>query len=88
MLCFFNLAGAAYDPDVIGMEMATIDEARIQAARFMGELIRDKPNLAWAGEEMRVEVTDESQLVLFTVITFGVDSPAAMHEPSAFRPSR
>lgn len=88
MLCFFNLAGATYDPDVVGMEMETIDEARVQAARFMGELIRDKPKLAWAGEEIRVEVTDERQLVLFTVIAFGVDSPAALHEPSAFRPSR
>jgi hypothetical protein len=29
------------------------------------------------GEEARVEVTDSNQLLLFTVIVFGVDSPAA-----------
>jgi hypothetical protein len=77
MLCFFNLAGAVYDPDVEGIELASIGDARIEAARFAGELIRDQPNLAWAGEEMRVEVTDTNQLILFTIIVVGVDAPAA-----------
>jgi hypothetical protein len=77
MLCFFNLAGAVYDPDVEGIEMASIGDARVEAARFAGELIRDQPHLAWAGEEMRVEVTDANQLILFTIIVLGVDAPAA-----------
>jgi hypothetical protein len=76
MLCFFNIAGAVYDPDVEGIEMASIDDARIEASRYVGELIRDHPNLPWAGEEVRVEVTDARQLVLFTIIVFGVDAPA------------
>jgi hypothetical protein len=76
MLCFFNVAGAVYDPDVDGIEMPSIDDARIEAARFTGELIRDQPELAWAGEEIRVEVTDANQLLLFTIITLGVDAPA------------
>jgi hypothetical protein len=75
MLCFFNLAGVLYDPDVEGIEMASIGDARIEAARFAGELIRDQPELAWAGEEMRVEVTDGNQLILFTIIVVGVDAP-------------
>jgi hypothetical protein len=29
------------------------------------------------GEEVRVEVSDENQIVLFTVITAGVNAPAA-----------
>jgi hypothetical protein len=76
MLCFFNLAGAVYDPDVEGIEMACIGDARIEAARFVGQLIHDQPHLAWAGEEMRVEVTDANQLILFTIIVLGVDAPA------------
>jgi hypothetical protein len=76
MLCFFNLAGAVYDPDVEGIEMASIGDARSEAARFAGELIRDQPNLIWAGEEIRVEVTDANQLILFTIIVLGVDAPA------------
>jgi hypothetical protein len=76
MLCFCNVAGAVYDPDVEGIEMASIDDARIEAARFAGELIRDQPHLAWAGEEIRVEVTDADQLILFTIMMLGVDAPA------------
>ncbi len=30
------------------------------------------------GEELRIEVTDSAQLVLFTVIILGVDSPAGL----------
>jgi hypothetical protein len=76
MLCFFNLAGAIYDPDVKGMEMATIGDARVEAARYIGELIRDRPNIVWGGEEVRVEVTDAQQLIWFTIIVVGVDAPA------------
>jgi hypothetical protein len=86
VLCFFNLAGAVYDPDVEGMELATLGDARLEAARYIGEVIRDKPDLVWAGEEVRVEVTDEHQLVLFTIVAFGVDAPAANSHPASFRP--
>ncbi|MDP1026298.1 hypothetical protein Q5H91_03665 [Sphingomonas sp. KR1UV-12] len=74
MLCFFNLAGAVYDPDVVGHEVASIDKARVIAAKYLADLIHDRPDVVWAGEEVRVEVTDEDQLVLFTVIAFGVDA--------------
>jgi hypothetical protein len=75
MQCFFNLAGAVYDPDVEGIEMPSLGDARIEAARYIGEVIRDRPNLVWAGEEVRVEVTDSQQLILFTIIVLGVDAP-------------
>jgi hypothetical protein len=86
MLCFFNLAGAVYDPDVIGIEVETIDKARVLAAENIAEVIRDRPNIVWAGEEVRLEVTDESQMVLFTVIVVGIDAPAVAGHPSSFRP--
>jgi hypothetical protein len=78
MLCFFNLAGAIYDPDVEGIEIGSIVDARLEAVRFIGEFIRDRPDLVWAGEEVRVEVTDANQLILFTVIVLGVDAPATL----------
>jgi len=85
VLCFFNLAGATHDPDVQGVELRSLGEARVYAARYMGEVIRDKPDLVWTGEEMRVEVTDERGTVLFTIITFGVDAPAAMFDAQVGR---
>lgn len=76
MLFFFNQAGAIYDPDVEGIEFETISEARVQAVKFAAETLRDSPELAWIGDEYRVEVTDENQLILFTFVAIGVDSPA------------
>jgi hypothetical protein len=71
------LAGAIYDPDHDGVDLSTFSDARIEAVRFAGELLREKPQLVWMGEEVRVEVTDEERLLLFTVIAAGVDAPAA-----------
>jgi hypothetical protein len=58
MLCFFNLAGAVYNPDVEGMEVESLDEARKLAAINVGEVIRDHPDMVWKGEEVRMDVTD------------------------------
>lgn len=86
MRCFFNLAGTIYDPDVEGYEVATIDQARVLAAQHVAEVIRDRPEVVWAGEEVRMEVTDERQLVLFTIIVVGLDAAAVEGQPSSFRP--
>lgn len=79
MRYFFNLAGAIYDPDNDGIECATASDARIQAVLSAAELLRDRPELVWAGDEIRVEVTNEDQLLLFTVIALGIVAPAAQH---------
>jgi hypothetical protein len=87
MLCFFNLVGAIYDPDAEGYEVATIEEARVLAAIHIGEVIRDRPDVIWVGEEVRLEITDEHQVVLFTIIVAGVDAAADDAHPSSFRPN-
>jgi hypothetical protein len=75
MRFFFNLAGAVYDPDNDGYELPSLGDARLMAATHAGEFLRDRPGVVWGGEELRIEVTDENQLVLFTLIVLGVDSP-------------
>jgi len=79
MRYFFNLAGAVYDPDNEGHELAKATDARVEAVRYAGEMIRDHPTMVWAGEDFRVEVTDGNQMVLFTVIVVGVIAAAALH---------
>jgi hypothetical protein len=86
MLCFFNLAGAVRSPDAVGVEVPTIADARIQAALNIAEVIRDRPDIVWGGEEVRLEVTDERGLVLFTIIVVGLDAAAVAGQPSSFRP--
>jgi hypothetical protein len=77
MRFFFNLAGAVYDPDNEGTELASMADARIEAVKFAGQFLKDQPEVVWLGDELRVEVTDSNQLILFTVIVFGVDAAAA-----------
>jgi hypothetical protein len=87
MRCFFNLAGAIYDPDAEGYEVPTIDRARVLAAQHVAEVIRDRPDAVWVGEEVRLEVTDERQLILFTIIVVGIDAASVAGHPSSFRPN-
>jgi hypothetical protein len=76
MKYFFNLAGAVYDPDVVGIDLPSLGDARVMAAKYASELLRDRPGLAWLGDELRIEVTDSKQLKLFTLIVLGVNAPA------------
>lgn len=80
MLYFFNLAGAIYDPDVDGVELASIGEARVMGAQHAGELLRDRPGVLWEGEELRIEVTGADQQVLTTILVTAVDDAAAEKE--------
>ncbi len=77
MRYFFNLAGAVYDPDNQGHELADLSAARFLSVELAADMLRDRPQLAWTGEEFRVEVTNVDRLLLFTVIVIGVDAPVS-----------
>lgn len=76
MRYFFNQIDGEYKLDDEGLEFASLQDARLEAVRYAGEVMRDHPTLIWKGEDFRVEVTDERHLVLFTVMVVGVDAPA------------
>ena len=61
-LYFFNIAGAIYDPDVEGVELASMGDARVMAAQRAGELLRDRPGAVWAGEELRIDTARVTRL--------------------------
>ena len=76
MRYFFNIAGAVSDADDEGLELASISDARIEAIRFASEYLRERPEVVWVGDEIRVEVTDQEGVILFTFIAIGVDAAA------------
>jgi hypothetical protein len=76
MQYFFNLAGAVHDPDDEGHELPDIETARLEAVLAVADFLRDQPEVVWKGEELRMEVTNADQLVLFTLIVLGVASAA------------
>lgn len=77
MRYFFNLAGAVHDPDDEGHELENLGQARHQAVKFAGEYMRDRPEVVWLGDELRLEVTNSNRILQFTLIVLGVDAPAA-----------
>ena len=74
------------DPD--GVELTSWEAARLEAIRHCGEIFKDDPKRIALGEDWRMEVTDDTGLVLFrldfsvmeTAATMKV-RPTAMSEP-------
>ena len=54
---FFNQYDGEFKPDDKGLEFPTLDQARVEAVRYAGEVLRDHPTLVWKGEDFRIEVT-------------------------------
>lgn len=67
MKYFFNLSGAIDDFDLVGHEFPNLMAARLAAARFAGEYLRDRPGIIWHGEKLRMEVTDANHLLQFVI---------------------
>jgi hypothetical protein len=73
MRYFFNAANGHYDRDTEGTELESAAAARVMAVRYAADILRDHPTIVWVGEDFRIEVKDETGLMLFTIIIFGVD---------------
>ena len=76
MRYFFSQAGAVQDVDHDGVELDSTSAARVCAVEYASETLSERPEIIWQGDEFRVEVTDQSGLILFTVIVLGIDAPA------------
>lgn len=73
---FFQVAGGSHVLDVDGTELPNASAARIQGIKFAGEILRDMPTLLYETADLKIDVTDENGLVLFTVLVTTMGSPA------------
>src|SRR5205085_4739912 len=62
------------DPD--GAELADLAAAQSYAVRYFGELLLGEPWTFADGGEWKMEVTDESGLILFSLHFIGIEAPA------------
>lgn len=76
---YFNIYDGVSLPDNTGTELAGWDEARIEAIRLAGEVLKDQAKQISLGEEWRLEVTDRSGLVLFRLDFTVIEAPAVRH---------
>lgn len=51
----------------VPIEAADLTALRIELAKFVGELLKDHAIQIWVDEDWRVDVTDESGLILFVM---------------------
>ncbi len=56
--------------------MPNLDAARIEALQFSAGTVKDHPDYVWDGKDFRIEMTDETGLLLCTIVVLGIDAPA------------
>jgi uncharacterized protein YqjF (DUF2071 family) len=78
----FNVMDGTDVPDIVGTELTDLAEARREAVRLVGGLMRDTPLDFWREENWRMVVTDEAGLSLFSLHVLAFDAPAAASGPS------
>jgi hypothetical protein len=64
-------------------DLAGTTEARVEAARRVGELLKEHAAAIWADEEWHMDVTDEVGLILFAIHIAAMKSPATTLEDRA-----
>ena len=73
---FHTEDGAAYS-DEEGIELAGMSDARLQAVRMLGEMLRERPDKFWEDGGLVLTVTDDRGLVLFVLDASATLAPAS-----------
>lgn len=68
--------GLSYRDD-LGAELPDTEAARAYALRYFGQMLESSHCSVWNGNDVRMEVADESGLILFALYLVGIDAPAA-----------
>jgi len=62
--------------EALVVDAKSIGSLRIEVAAFVGELLKDHAAQIWVDKDWRVDVTDETGLILFVMYLFVTDSSA------------
>ena len=58
------------------LELPDLQAARMEAARLLGEMVRQEPENFWQAMNWQVLVKDETGLLLFELHALAVEAPA------------
>ena len=64
---FFHSEDGQLFHDNEGTQLADAAAARVEAVRFAGALLMDRPQALWESTRWRMLVTDERRTILFTI---------------------
>ena len=71
----FNVLGDVVHYDVVGVELASVEDAKRESWRYVSDMLSTDPSFS-LGDEWQVEVTDPSGMVLFRLKIAMTDGPA------------
>lgn len=72
----FHVLDDGFAHDEEGTDLPSALHARLAATRLAGELVSERPQLVLDTGLLRVEVTDNAGLILFSVLVLANDAPA------------
>lgn len=62
--------------ETLEVDKSDLTELRIEVARFVGELLKDHANQIWIDEDWRLNVTDQTGLILYVMQITATNSAA------------
>jgi hypothetical protein len=74
-LFFFDMDDR--DPDQVGVDLPSVNEARNEATRLVSDMAKDHPETLWDRGEWRLTVTDDERLSLFQLVIVTIDAPVS-----------
>lgn len=79
---YFNVYDGVSTPDDTGTELADWKEARIEAVRLAGALLKDDAERVALSDEWRLEIADDYGLVLLRFDFISLEAPvlSSQHE--------
>lgn len=60
----------------VEMDLPSVAEAKREAARYVGRIVRDEAAEFWKSGDLRLTVSDDKGLLLFTIDVIGHEAPA------------
>ena len=73
----FNVLDGTAFIDQVGVELASLNDAKREAMRYAGAMLVDSAGVSRPDREWRVEVTDHQGLALFRLAVSMMDPPEA-----------
>lgn len=64
--------------EALEVDRDDLQALRLELARFAGELLRDHANEIWVDQDWRIDVADESGLILYVMQVSATDTAATM----------
>lgn len=74
---FFHIDYGEYIPDMEGVVLPSANAARAEAAALVSRLLGDEGDRFWAKPNIRITVTDEWGLSLWSIETRGFETSTA-----------